>query len=239
MTFLNDPASRAYGRLAGAFYTSIAVFGAFAIGYVPSQIVTGDPGTTLETLVARRGLYNAGIGADVLVMLIEVMTMTMLYQIFRRTNETLAFAAMLARFAMVAVMGAMLLFQAGLTGLATGEIAAQGEIRDTLAALMLHIHHAGVWVWQTFFWLHLLLLGTLVLKSGIVPRLLGYGLILGSFGYLLDSLYGFAFSGAGWLGTLRVGVLAIVTLSEVGFALWLAIAGPRGAARTGAAPAAA
>ena len=227
MKAFNDPTSRAYGRLTGAFYFSIAIFGAFAIGYVPSQIVTGDPATTMETLVARRGLYNAGIGADVLVMLIEVMTMTMLYQIFRRTNETLAFAAMLARFGMVAVMGAMLLFQAGLTGLATGEIAASADIRNALAGLMLEIHHAGVWVWQAFFWMHLMLLGTLVLKSGLVPRLFGYGLIVGSFGYVFDSLYSFAFPEADWFGTLRIGFLAIVTLSEVGFALWLALRGPK------------
>lgn len=227
MKVFNDPTARNYGRLAGGLYFSIAVFGAFAIGYVPSQIVTGDPAGTMANLVAKRGLYNAGIGADTLVMLIEVMTMTMLFQIFRRTNETLAFAAMLARFAMVAVMGAMLLFQAGLTSLATGDIVANDEIRNALAALMIDTHHAGIWVWQAFFWMHLMLLGTLVLKSGLVPRLFGYGLIVGSFGYIFDSVYAFAFPDADWFGTLRIGFLAIVTLSEVGFALWLAIRGPK------------
>lgn len=229
MSVFENPASRSYARTAGALYLSIAVFGAFAIGYVPSQIVTGDPASTLETLVAKRGLYNAGIGADTLVMLIEIVTMTMLFNIFRRVNETLAFAAMLSRFAMVAVMGAMLLFQAGLTGLATGEIAAAPEMRDTLADLMLHIHHAGVWVWQAFFFLHLLILSYLVWASNQFPKILSYGLTIGSFGYLFDSMYAFAFSDADWFGTLRIGLLVIVTLSEVGFALWLTIRGPRDA----------
>lgn len=230
MSVFDDPTTRSYARTAGALYLSIAVFGAFAIGYVPSQIVTGDPATTLETLVAKRGLFNAGIGADVAVMLIELVTMTMLFQIFRRVNETLAFAAMLARFAMVAVMGAMLLFQAGLTGLATGDIVAAPETRDALAGVMLHIHHAGVWVWQAFFWLHLLILSYLVWRSDMFPKVFGYGLAIGSFGYLADSLYAFAFPNCEWLGTLRIGLLVVVTLSEVGFALWLTIRGPRNAA---------
>lgn len=227
MRVFDDPTSRGYGRFAGAMYLSIAVFGAFAIGYVPSQIVTGDPATTLSTLTERRGLFNLGVGADVIVMLIEIVTTTMLYQIFRRTNETLALAALLARFAMVAVMAAMLLFQAGLTGLATGEVAASDDVRTALAGLLLEMHHAGIWVWQMFFWLHLMLLGTLVLRSGLLPRLFGHGLIMGSYGYLLDSLYGFAFPDVAWLGDMRVGFLVVVTLSEVGFALWLALRGPR------------
>lgn len=230
MSVFDDPTSRPYARTAGAFYVAIALFGAFSIAYVPSQIVTGDPGNTLETLVTKRGLFNAGIGADVVVMLLEIVTMTMLFQIFRRVNETLTFAAMLSRFAMVAVMGAMLLFQAGLTGLATGDIVATAEMRDALAGLMLHVHHAGVWVWQMFFWMHLLILSYLVWRSDMFPKLLSYGLTIGSFGYLADSLYAFAFPNCDLLGVLRIGLLVIVSFSEVGFALWLLIRGPRSAA---------
>ena len=49
MQVFSDPQTRAYARTAGAFYLSIAVFGAFAIGYVPAQIVVaGDPAATLD-----------------------------------------------------------------------------------------------------------------------------------------------------------------------------------------------
>ena len=75
--------------------------------------------------------------------------------------------------------------------------------------------------------MHLMLLGYLVLHSGRFPALLGYGLMIGAMGYLLDSAYAFAFPGADWLGILRAGLLAIVTLSEVGFALWLLIRAPQ------------
>ncbi|MBV7407834.1 DUF4386 domain-containing protein [Maritimibacter sp. DP1N21-5] len=220
----DNPTTRSYARLTGSFYLGIAVFGAFAIGYVPSQIVVdGDAAATLANVTARRGLFNAGIGADALVMMLEVMTTTMIYQMFRRVNETLAFAAALARFGMVAVMGAMLLLHGGLLSLAK----VGGD--PALAQILLDAHHSGVWIWQVFFTLHLWLLGTLVIRSGLYPRLLGLGLVIGGTGYLLDSLYSFAFPDASALGYLRIGLLVIVTLSEVGFALWLVVRGPRGA----------
>ncbi|WP_298496741.1 DUF4386 domain-containing protein [uncultured Maritimibacter sp.] len=218
----DDPTTRSYARLTGGFYLAIAVVGAFAIGYVPSQIIVGgDAAATLGNVIARRGLFNAGIGADVLVLLLEVMTTTMLYQMFRRVNETLAFAAVIARFGMVTVMGAMLLLQGGLVSLAANG----GD--PALASVLLDAHHSGVWIWQAFFTLHLWLLGTLVLRSGLFPRLLGWGLIVGGTGYLADSLYAFAFPDMDALGYLRIGLLVIITLSEVGFALWLVIRGSK------------
>ena len=65
-----------------------------------------------------------------------------------------------------------------------------------------------------------------MVASGQYPRLLGYGLMLGGMGYLLDSAYAFAFPEAALLGQLRVALLVIVTISEVGFALWLLLRGP-------------
>ncbi len=229
MTLFDHPQSRGFARLTGAFYLTIAVAGAFAIGYVPSQIVVaGDPAATLVNMASRQGLYHLGIGADALVMLVEIVTLTLLYFMFRPVSAVLSFAAAMARFAMVGVMAAMLFFHAG-ADLLADPAALSGfddEQRADLAGLLLHIHRSGVWIWQLFFALHLALLGWLVARSGRFPQLLGLGLMIGSTGYLADSLYGFAFPGADWLGTLRIGLLAIVTLSEVGFALWLLIRGP-------------
>jgi hypothetical protein len=51
--------------------------------------------------------------------------------------------------------------------------------------------------------------------------------MIGSLGYVLDSIYSFAFPEVAALGVVRVGFLAIVSLSEIGFALWLIFVGPR------------
>ena len=59
------------------------------------------------------------------------------------------------------------------------------------------------------------------------PRLLGWGLKLGGAGYLLDSVAGFALPNAVLLQAISIALLVIVTLSEIGFALWLVFVGPR------------
>ncbi|WP_373355193.1 DUF4386 domain-containing protein [Pseudoroseicyclus sp. CXY001] len=230
-TLAEDPTSRPYARLTGALYLSIAVFGAFAIGYVPSVVVQPDAAETLAAIRERSLLFHLGIGADALVMLIEIVTTAMLFFMFRPVSPVLSAAAALARLSMVAVMATMLFFQAGLKALA-----ASGGAPE-LAELLLGMHHAGVLIWQLFFWLHLALLGQLVARSERFPRLLGHALTLGSFGYLLHSLHAFAFPEAELLQITRTALLALVSCAEVGFALWMAILGQRPAPAPAARPA--
>ena len=232
MLIPTDPHSRAYATWTGALYLLIAVSGGFAIAYVPSVLhVPGDPQATLSQITAQRGLFLAGIGGDTVMILAEVMVTAMLFFKFRNVHPTLALAAALARFAMVAVMAGMLFFHAGLLALADPD-SAFGAFsppeREALAYLMLTMHDAGVWVWQIFFTAHLVLLGRLVAHSGMYPRLLGHALTLGGLGYILDSAYSFAFPETHWLGTIRIGLLVLVTAAEIGFALWLLFVGPKG-----------
>ncbi len=231
MQGFSDPMSSSYARWTGFFYLGIAIAGGFSIAYVPSQIVVADDaGATVANILNHTGLYHMGIAADIVVMVFEIMAMTMLYFMFRHISQTLSFAAAMARLSMVSVMSAMLFFHAGADLLAHSDQVMTHFTEDQradIAGLLLEMHRAGVWIWQLFFTLHLLLLGYLVVQSGRFPTLLGYGLMLGATGYVLDSIYAFAFPDALWLGMLRAVLLGIVTLSEVGFALWLLVRAPK------------
>lgn len=233
MKLFADPHSRGYARITGLFYMIIAMAGFFAILYVPGQLFTpGDGAASLVAISARRGLFNAGIGGDVAVMLAELMATAMLFFMFRHVNETLAFAAALARMMMVAVMAAMLFFYAAALALAGPEFAGiAGETRAALGGLMLHLHDTGVVIWQLFFFAHLIILGQLVARSGLFPRALGYAMSLGSIGYLCDSLNKFLELESGAADVVTGALLAIVSFAEIGFALWLIVRGPRPAAR--------
>ena len=101
------------------------------------------------------------------------------------------------------------------------------QLRGDLAALMLHLHDTGVVIWQLFFFVHLVILGQLVARSGQYPRLLGHAMSLGSFGYIFDSLDKFIMPESPVLGAVTVALLVVVSLAEIGFALWLIIRGPR------------
>jgi hypothetical protein len=227
MQSLSNPHSRTYARWTGAAYLGIAIAGGFSIAYVPSQIiVAGDAAATVANIVDRSGLYHLGLAGDVVVMVLELFALSMLYFMFRDVSPTVSLSAAMARLSMVSVMSAMLFFHAGATLIAEpGAILPSFDAgqKAEIAALFLEMHRAGVWIWQILFTVHLLLLGYMVLLSGRVPRLLGYGLMLGGMGYLLDSVYAFALPEVAWLGVLRAVLLGIVTLSEVGFALWLLV----------------
>jgi hypothetical protein len=230
MLTLNDPNSPSYARLTGCLYLLIAVSGGFSIAYIPSALyVIDDAAASARSVIANRGLFHAGIAGDVIMMSAELAVTAMLFFMFRHVNSTLALIAAFARFAMVAVMATMLLFHVAMLSLAdeTAMSAFTSTQRLQLAGAMLRTHDAGVWVWQIFFTVHLWVLGTLILGSKQFPSLLGFGLIIGGTGYLLDSIFVFAFPEAALLGHIRTGMLVTVTVSELGFTLWLLVKGPR------------
>ncbi|WP_147126892.1 DUF4386 domain-containing protein [Shimia ponticola] len=228
MYVFDDPNSRAFGRTTGALYLTIAVAGGFAIAYVPSVLhVAGDAAATWSNILANRALFMTGILGDVIMMVAELFVTAMLYAMFRTTNPTLSLIAALSRLMMVAVMAAMLLFHAGGLHLAQGVPDIPPDLADAMAGVFLYMHDAGVWVWQIFFSVHLLVLGGLIIRSERAPLILGIGLTVGGMGYLLDSIYAFAFPMWDGLAMARAALLVVVTMSEIGFALWLLIVGAR------------
>ncbi len=231
MSAPNPQNNHRYARLAGALYLTIAVSGGFAIAYVPAQItVPHDPVATFNNISAQSGLFLAGLGGDIVMILAEVALTAMLFFMFRTVHPTLAVIAAMARFAMVAVMAAMLFFSASAFAIATTPelLGSYSQIqRAEFVDFLLYLDVVGVWIWQLFFALHLLLLGWLVAQSDLYPRILGHAMSVGGIGYVLDSLYAFALPDAALLGQIRIGLLAIVTLAEITFALWLIVRGPR------------
>lgn len=213
---------RQLARLAGALYLLIALIGPFAIAYVPSQIVTaGDAQATVEALTARAGLFRLGMAADFAVIMLEIVLTAMLYGLLRPVDAARSMAAALARFAMVAVMAIILMLNAAAFAMTQGALPGSPE---TVLAL-LEIHAQGIFVWGVLFSLHLFLLGGLICRSGYFPKWFGGGMVVGSFGYLINGIAALMLLD---IPALTIGggiLLAIATIAELGFALWLVIKG--------------
>lgn len=209
-------------RQAGALYLLIAVFGGFAIGYVPSQIVApGNAEITLAQLQANGALFSAGILADMVVISAEIALTALLYFLLRPVSQARALIAAMARFSMVLVMAANLFLHVVAYQIALGNMAGTPE---TVLAIF-EAHAMGIYLWQVFFAMHLLVLGGLVCRAGYWPSLFGAALFIGAFGYLIEGvsqLIGFENALLGWVG---IGLLVLVTVAELGFALWLLIKG--------------
>ncbi len=126
---------------------------------------------------------------------------------------------------MVVVMIVVLFAQISLWQLAKGTL--QTEHALASFAMLSHLETTGTVIWQFFFTLHLLLLGYLVNSSARFPKILGIGLMIGSVGYALDSLLKLQGVETGAMFILCMILLGIVSLSEIGFALYLLIKGQR------------
>lgn len=217
-----------YARVAGTLYLIIAVFGVFAIAYVPSVIVApGDAARTVANLMANKGLFGLGVLADIIVMLAEVVLTVMLFRLFRPVSPTLSMIAMVSRLMMVAVMAInllihvmpMVLLKDRPGGLST-------EHLEASVMVFMQAHRYGIYVWDVFFGFHLAALGYLVLKSTYFPRLVGLALIVGSAGYLLEGVMRVSFIDSAPLAMLVVGLLVVAAVAELVFAFWLLIRGP-------------
>ena len=213
-------APKTYARIAGSLYLVIAVFGAFAVGYVPSVIiVAGDASATASNLIANQGLFGMGVLADIVVMLTEIVLSVMLFVLFKPTSPTLSMIAMVSRLTMVVVMAVNLLIYvmplAILRGAGPDPFAPE---QIQLSAVLFEAHRYGIYVWDMFFGAHLAALGYLVLKSGYFPRLLGAAILVGSLGYFLEGLVKVTFIENGAVGIAIIGLLIVATFSELGFA---------------------
>ncbi len=214
-------------RAAGGLYLAIAVCGGFSIGYVPMQIVAGDGATSSANLMANTGLYQLGILADSAVILFELAITAILYQMFRSVGPKTAMAALISRAGMITVMGINLLLWVMPYILLTQATGWDTAHLHAMVQFCFDAHEIGVFVWQLFFGVHLLALGWLILKSDTVPHLLGWGLFVGAFGYLIQGIAKLTFVDVATINYTYIALLVVVSISEISFGLWLLIRGGR------------
>lgn len=178
-------------RIAGILYLVIFIASpvAFLIGK-GGLLVPGDAAATANNIMASESLFRTGIAAETVVFLVEVVMAAIFYVLLRPVNPILSLAAAFARMA-EAVVQAVNLIPSILIFLITsgsGYLAVFApEQLDAVMLLSLDLYGYVTLVWGFFFGLHLLLLGTLVYKSGYFPKIIGGLLVLAAFGYFLQS----------------------------------------------------
>lgn len=229
---LADPRPVICARVAGAGYLVIIVAGIFAEFFVRSGIrVPGDPGATARNLATSEGLFRAGIAGDLVMLLADVVVALALYLLLREVSRGLALLATFFRLAHAAVYGATLLtlwVPLVLLGGAPYLAVVSAPEREALAQLLLESHGYGYALGLVFFGAHCLVLGYLVLRSGIVPRLLGGLLLVAGVGYLVDSFARtLLVDYAQVQPVLDMVVFVPAFVAELSFCLWLLLKGVR------------
>ncbi len=183
------------------FYLSLAVAGGLGFLIIrPRLFVAGDADATLAHLIEHGSLARAAIALELLIVLTQTFTAVWFYRLFRTVDATAAGG--IAAFGMVnavAILGSAAL-------LATAAEVASTPIGDAASSVqLLYLVSGNLWVaGGLFFGLWLVPMGWCVLRSGWLPRTLGWLLVVGGAGYVCSTFVAYLAPGAGIVADLLV-----------------------------------
>ena len=190
-TVTTTPRPSRLARRTGFAYLGIVATGIFAEFAVRGTLVVDDdPIATAENIAASPGLFGVGIGADVVMIALDVVVAFGLLGLLRHVNRRLAVTATALRLIQGAVIAVNLVNLARALGHArdavdpTGTVLA-GPAQDALDAVERHAlgYDAGL----IAFGLSCLVLAWLLIVGNLVPRLLAYGMAATGVIYLVGS----------------------------------------------------
>ena len=220
-TRTNQTSPLVLARVAGFLYLIANLFAPFTLLYLPSRfIVRGDAAATASNIMASESLFRFGIVLNLFTFIGQIFLVLALYQLLKVVNKNMA--SLMVIFSLAAVPIAML---NELNSLAVLQFlnnadylkVFQNDQLQALAYLFLRLHSQGFLIAQIFWGLWLFPMGYLVFKSGFLPRLLGILLMIGCFGYVIQSF-------AAFLGY-NVSIIFFTSWGELLFTLWLLIKG--------------
>lgn len=222
--------TRRHARTAGALYVLNVATGLFGLAWVPSQVSGhGDAALAVQRIAAHEGLFRAGIAAELVCYLTFLLLPLALYRLLAATQRTaavlmVALAAASVPLSLVALahrLDALTLLghSPWLKGFTATEL--QTQAMQQLAA-----YGNAQMLAQVFWGLWLLPFGWLAIRSGQLPRALGYLLALGGLSYVADFVGQLFIAGYG--DTAFAGyVTSPAALGEIGTSLWLLAFGAR------------
>ena len=214
---LDTLSPKAIARVAGLLYLVIIVCGLGGQGLVREPLVAETAAQTVDNLLAAETAFRVSILADVAMVLADVGLGVLLYVLLAPAGRTLSLLAMMMRLAQAAVLGLNLvhLQQALTLAHAPG---LEEAARNALVVSSLDAHAAGYDLGLFFFAVNCVLVGVLVYRSGLLPRVLGVGLVATGGVYLVGSTLRFV---APALAAPFAAAYVVPLVAELALCVWL------------------
>ncbi|MCJ8314270.1 MAG: DUF4386 domain-containing protein [Saccharospirillaceae bacterium] len=179
-------------RLAGFLYLLMIPLGVFGIMYMPSNVlVAQDASLTFSNLIEHETMLRISVLSAFLIQIIQIFLVIILYQLWKQHSQALA--SFMVLFTIAAVPIAMFNELSIISALF---LAHSPDIQQSLTSVqlesaiyfLLNIHEQGIMIVHIFWGLWLIPMGLLTYKSGYLPKIIGFLLVIGGFGYCLDTL---------------------------------------------------
>lgn len=208
-------------RIAGFLYLLQIPLGVFGIIYVPQiLVIPNNYKATVINILSHEFLFRLSIVSAILCALVTVATAYYIHKVLQAVNYR--FSRWIVIFALIVTPISMLNelnHVSILLILKNADAIAQFSENQIqmMITFFLDLHHYGMQITGIFFGLWLLPMGYLVIKSGYIPKIIGYFLLITCAAYLIDFIdfflfpnFKIVFSEYTWLGeVLMVGWLLI------------------------------
>ena len=179
-------------RSAGRLYFLLLLSAPLGLVVVPGKlIVAGDATATADAIRASGWLLRAGIASELIHQIIVIFLVLALYRLFKPVNEMLAKQlVILGALVSVPIMFVNVLNNIAALTLVSGadflKVFDRAQL-DALAYLFVRLHSQGINVTSIFWGLWLFPFGLLAIRSGFIPRIFGYLLLVAGSAYLVSS----------------------------------------------------
>jgi predicted secreted protein len=216
-------------RVAGVCFLLMVLFGCGAELFFRQRLfVPGDAATTAASIAANGFVVRAGILSDLLMALFYMLTALVLYRLFADMDKHLS-----ALMVVFAVAGSVLLMFTVLYEMAPLFIlSGSGDLKtfsnaqlQSLAMLFYTAYQHGYMIGQIFFALWVLPLGILIIRSTLMPKVLGMLFVAETVCGLMAVIVHFLLPN----DAMETVLLLPGMLAEFSFMFWLLIKGVRAA----------
>lgn len=177
--------------VAGISYLALFVVAIFANFFVLEGLIeAGDATTTVANIRESEGLFRAGLVGFLSIVILDIVIAWALHIIFKPLDRDLSLLTAWFRLIYSTLLGVATIFFFLALELISGANYLTAFTPDQLDAQALAYLNAFNVTWLIgllMFGIHLVLLGYMILRSGITNRALGYILILAGAGYIIDT----------------------------------------------------
>jgi hypothetical protein len=214
-------------RIAGLWYLGFTL-GPFYLLYVPSQtVVQNDAAATAARVLSHETLFRWGMLAETLGVAIFIGLSLALYRLFEdvdrhRARQLVALVLVSSALSLATVVfsaAALLVFRGD-----SAFAAFDDHTRQAIGMLLVRMHGQGAGINQAFWGLWLLPFGDLVVRSGFLPRWLGYWLLLDGVAWVVVGITWFLAPDS---SAALFRYLQPVFMAELAAVLWLLIMGAK------------
>jgi len=227
MNNVTSESMRRDARIAGALYVLVIAGGLFAGSVQDFVTVSGDAAATAAAISAHETFWRWGIAIHLIYLATATMVMNvLLYRIFKPVQPTLALLVLSSGIVSAAIEGTALLplclpvvmseFRSALPGL--------GSIQqEQLIYLALRLSETGFGLALFFFSAFCTAIGATIIRSRLVPRIIGWLMIIAGACYFGSSLSNVVAPALAHL--LSPWIIIPCFIGEASLALWLLIKG--------------